>query len=294
MINIHFIINPISGSGKNELSEAFLRNYFSEDKYSITTKISEYKKHAIRLTEDSIKERAQIIVACGGDGTINEVASALVATHIPLGIIPMGSGNGLASNLKVPKQVEKAIGVILQNRCISIDVGCVNDSYFFSNTGFGFDASVIKNYEVSQRRSLWTYIKASINSFTEYNRQDEIVIEINGTTEMINPFLIFISNSNMMGYGMSLTPKASLQDGLFDVVIVPKLSKWKMLVFGFLMLLKKPELQKEVRCFQAKEIILSRKSGIHFQSQIDGELVNILSLSVVIELLESSLLVIAD
>jgi len=293
LIHIHFIINPISGSGKNELSEAFLGNYFSKDKYLITLKISQYKSHSITLTAESIREKADIIVACGGDGTINEVASALVNTGIPLGIIPMGSGNGLASNLKIPKQLEKAIGVILKNKSVPIDVGRVNDSYFFSNTGFGFDASVIKNYEASQRRSLLTYVKASLQSFKEYHRQNEIVIEINGTTRMVNPFLIFISNSNVMGYGMSLTPKASLQDGLFDVVIVPKLPKWKMLVFGLLMLLKRPDFQKEVRCFQAKEIKLFKKSGGHFQSQIDGELVNIPSSSVDIDILQSSLIVLA-
>ena len=293
MINIHFIINPISGSGKNELSEAFLGNYFSKDKYLITLKISQYKSNSLTLTAESIREKAQIIVACGGDGTINEVASALVNTGIPLGIIPMGSGNGLASNLKIPKQLEKAIGVILKNKSVPIDVGRVNDSYFFSNTGFGFDASVIKNYEASQRRSLLTYVKASLQSFKEYHRQDEIVIEINGTSQMANPFLIFISNSNVMGYGMSLTPKASLQDGLFDVVIVPKLPKWKMLVFGLLMLLKRPDFQKEVRCFQSKEIKLFKKSGGHFQSQIDGELLSISTSSVSIELRESALLVIA-
>lgn len=293
MINIHFIINPIAGSGRNKISETFLLDRFDKDRYSISIKFSKYKKHAILLTKDSVGEGAHLIVACGGDGTINEVASALVDTSIPLGIIPMGSGNGLASNLKIPKRIEEAVKIILKNKCISIDVGCVNDNYFFSNTGFGFDASVIKNYESSQRRSLWTYVLASIKSFKEYNRQEEIVIEINGTSQMVNPFLIFISNSNVMGYIMSLTPKASLQDGVFDVVIVPRLSKLKMLVFGILMLLKKPELLKEVRCFQSKQINLHQKGGIHFQSQIDGEFVNIPSLSVAIQLKESALLVIA-
>ncbi|QAA80857.1 diacylglycerol kinase family lipid kinase [Aequorivita sp. H23M31] len=283
MIHIHFIINPISGSGKNKLSEAFLGNYFSKDKYSITVKISEYKRYAISLTEESIREKAEVIVACGGDGTINEVASALVNTGILLGIIPMGSGNGLASNLKIPKKLEKAIGVILKNKSVPIDVGRVNDSYFFSNTGFGFDASVIKNYEASQRRSLLTYVKASLQSFKEYHRQDEIVIEINGTTQMVNPFLIFVSNSNVMGYGMSLTPKASLQDGLLNVVIVPQLA-WKMLVFGLLMLLKKPEFLLEFHCYQTKRIDIFRKTGTDFQAQIDGELLCISSPRVFITL----------
>lgn len=293
MINIHFIINPIAGSGKNKPSEAFLRNFFTEDTYSVTVKFSEYKKHAKILTSESVKEGAEIIVACGGDGTINEVASALVGSNIPLGIIPIGSGNGLASNLKIPKRMGEAIRVILNNKTVSIDVGCVNDYYFFSNTGFGFDAHVIKHYEAAERRSLLTYVKASLKSFREYSRQEEIVIEIDGMKQLVNPFLIFISNSNVMGYRMSLTPKASLQDGLLDLVLVPKLPKWKMLIFGLLMLVKKPEILKEVHCFQTKNLHLLQIKGLHFQSQIDGELVIIPSPLVTIKLKESSLKVIA-
>ena len=289
---VHFIVNPIAGKGKPIITEQYLSNHFNKKDFSVTVKYSEYKGHAIPLTEQSIKENASIIVACGGDGTINEVASCLVNTNIVLGIIPIGSGNGLARNLKIPTNIEKAINNIKENSTIAIDVGKINDDYFFSNTGFGFDASVIKNYEASQDRSLWTYVMASIKSFKEYNKEDEVEIEVNGAIQMINPFLIFISNSNVMGYQMSLTPKASLQDGLLDVVMVPKLSKWKMLVFGVLMLLKKPELLKEVSCFQTNSIHLLRKNGTHFQSQIDGELFTIPSSSVSIQLKESSLLVI--
>lgn len=292
-MNIHFIINPIAGSGNNNISEAFLTQYFDAEKYSIHIKISEYKKHAILLTENAIKEGAEIIVACGGDGTINEVASALVNTEIPLGIIPIGSGNGLASNLKIPKQITKAIQLILKSNKTAIDVGCVNNKYFFSNTGFGFDAHVIKNYEATERRSLITYVKSSLKSFKEYHKQDLIEIEIDETDLFIDPFLIFISNSNVMGYKMTLTPKASLQDGLLDVVIVPKLNKLKMLLFGLCMLVRKPNLLEEVRCFQTTEIKISRKNGSNFPGQIDGELVLIESPIVSIKVLKAALIILA-
>ncbi len=293
MKNIHFIINPIAGSGNNKLSEAFLKQYFDAEKYAIHIKVSEYKKHAILLTENAIKEGAEVIVACGGDGTINEVASALVNTQIPLGIIPIGSGNGLASNLKIPKPITKAIQLILKNNQTQIDAGCVNSKYFFSNTGFGFDAHVIKNYEAADRRSLITYVNSSLKSFKEYHQQDLMEVEINETDLFIDPFLIFISNSNVMGYKMTLTPKASLQDGLLDVVIVPKLNKFKMFLFGVCMLIRKPDLLKEVRCFQTDIITLSKKNSPNFQGQIDGELVLIESAVVSIKVLKSSLIVLA-
>jgi len=292
VVHIHFIINPIAGTGHHRFSEALLQDYFEPDKYCITIKSSTYKGHAIDLTKESINQKADIIVACGGDGTINEVASTLVGTAIPLGIIPIGSGNGLASNLNIPKNIIKALHIIKNNKQTKIDVGCINERYFFSNTGFGFTASIIGNYETLQKRTLFCYIKASFKSFREFNEIKENITVINGTSEIINPFLIFISNSNVMGYHLSLTPKASLQDGLLDVIIVPKISKPKMLFFGFCMLIKKPNLLKGVKCFQTKEILLSRNRSDFFESQIDGELAQIKEQSLSVFLKEKSLNVI--
>lgn len=289
MTNIHFIVNPIAGTGKIKITHLLLSEYFEDSHYSISVKETIYKAHAVQLTRESITEGANVIVACGGDGTINEVASELVNSSIALGIIPVGSGNGLASNLKISRNITKAILAIKNNNSIKIDVGSVNNNYFFSNTGFGFDASVIKNYEASERRTLSCYIKASLKSFREVHKQKNIEITIDDTTMIVNPFLIFISNSNVMGYTLSLTPRASLQDGLLDVIIVPRLPKWKILIFGALMLLKKPELLKEVRSFQTKEIKLFRITGDYFQAQIDGELLKVEESSVSIQINKASL-----
>ena len=289
MIDIHFIVNPIAGSGQNRFSETVFQDYFETDRYIITIKSSGYKGHAIDLTKESIHQQADIIVACGGDGTINEVASALVGTTIPLGIIPMGSGNGLASNLSIPKNIQKALYIIKNNQHTTIDVGCINQRYFFSNTGFGFTANVIENYEASECRTIRCYIKASLKSFRQFSKKEEIVISIDDKIEMVNPFLIFISNSNVMGYNMSLTPNASLKDGLLDIVIVPKISKLKILIFGFFMIIKKPEAFREVKYYQSNELKLSLKKGAFFDSQIDGELAQIKETELSISLKKESL-----
>ncbi len=292
MPKIHFIVNPIAGSGTHNFSESYFQDYFESNQYNLTVKYSEYKGHAVDLTKESIAQDATIIVACGGDGTINEVASALVSTNIPLGIIPVGSGNGLASNLKISNKIEEAIEIIKNNLQTRIDVGCVNNYYFFSNTGFGIDAIVIKNYEASQKRTLYYYLIATLKSVVNFYKNKDITIEIDGLETMENPFLIFISNSNELGYGVSLTPRALLQDGLLDVVIVPRLNKSAMLLFGIFMLFKKPELLKGVRCFQTKTIKLFRKQGTLFQSQMDGEFMNIQDTTLSISVKEKALLVI--
>ena len=275
MLHIHFIVNPIAGSGRSCFSESLLLNFFEAENYTITTKYSGYKGHAVDLTKASIQQQADIIVACGGDGTINEVAATLVGTSIPLGIVPIGSGNGLATNLGISKNIKKALGVIRNNQCTKIDVGHVNQRYFFSNSGFGFTASVIENYEAFQKRTILCYLKAALKSFQEFSKREQIIISIDNEMDMINPFLIFVSNSNVMGYRMSLTPKASLNDGLLDVMIIPKIGKLRMLFFGFCMLIRKPHLLKEVRYYQTNSLTLIRKKGDLFDAQIDGELVKI-------------------
>lgn len=271
MIDIHFIVNPIAGQGRNNFSESFLQDYFEADKYSITIKSSIYKGHALVLSKESIFQKATIIVACGGDGTINEVASTLVGTSIQLGVIPIGSGNGLASTLNIPRNIHKALLLIKKNNKIRIDVGQINQRYFFSNTGFSFSASVIKNYEEQNKRTLSSYVTATFKSLFYYSKKNKLNIRINDKTDVTDPFLVFVSNSNTLGYDMSLTPKASLQDGLLDIVIVPKISVLKMLYFGLCLLLKKPNLLKEAICYQSDSLTLYRTQGAFYLSQIDGE-----------------------
>jgi YegS/Rv2252/BmrU family lipid kinase len=289
LTHIHFIINPIAGSGNHKINQKFLQGFFDKDSYVIAVKFSVYKNHTTELTQESIKENAHIIVACGGDGTVNEVASCIIGTPIMLGIIPLGSGNGLASNLKIPKNIKKAIEIIKTQEVKKIDVGCLNDRYFFSNTGVGFDAYVIKHYEESNNRKLFSYVKAVIKSFKNINDTRKVDVQINGESFKVKPFMIFISNSNELGYNVSLTPKASLEDGLLDVMIVSRLNAFKIILFSILMIFKRHQLLNEVKSFQTKSMILSRKDFNLFKMQIDGEYRLIESNEINLSILEKSL-----
>jgi YegS/Rv2252/BmrU family lipid kinase len=293
MLQIHFIVNPIAGNGNTIITTEYLSTFFETNIYQIIVKITKYKKHAIELTLDSINEGASIIVACGGDGTVNEVASCLVNKDIVLGILSIGSGNGLASNLNIPKKIDKAIELIKLKSIKQIDVGCFNDLYFFSNAGIGFDAKVVKHYEDSGVRRLYSYIKASLKTINDFKYENLIEVDINQELIELRHFMIFISNSNELGYKVSLTPKASLQDGLLDVLIISKLSKIKTILFGVLMLLKKHFILKEVRSIQTKSLTLTRKEGAVFFTQLDGEYHAIADKNIVFNIKEKSLNVIA-
>ncbi|WP_010182081.1 diacylglycerol/lipid kinase family protein [Aquimarina agarilytica] len=271
MRSIHFIINPISGSGKNEISEAFIYNYFPKSEFNVEVFYTQYKNHATALAKASVKNKASIVVASGGDGTINEVASCLVGSNVTLGIVPAGSGNGLASNLNIPLEIEKALMLIKKEKKIKIDVGTVNGNYFFSNSGMGFDAQVIKNYENSNERTITSYIKSSIKALKEYSSNEKYNVSIDGEEIKCQPFMVFVSNSNELGYNLSLTPKASLEDGFFDILIVTKINKIKILLFGLLMLFRKHESLKEVQYYSAKKVVVKKEQGFTIEYQLDGE-----------------------
>lgn len=293
-MKIHFIVNPIAGASKHIITSDFLKQHFEDEKYELTVKHSNYKKHAITLAQESISEGAEIIVACGGDGTINEVASCLANTSVILGIIPTGSGNGLASNLNIPKNPIKAIQLLKTFDIKKIDAGSINNKLFFSNTGIGFDAKVIKYYEASQKRKLSSYFRACVKVLKESKKEENSVnININGENIKTKPFMVFISNSNELGYNVSLTPKASLQDGLLDVLVVSHINTFQALFLGVLVLMKKHHLMKQVKSFKTKNVKLSITDSEYFNAQIDGEFYKINSNTITISIIEDALHVIA-
>jgi YegS/Rv2252/BmrU family lipid kinase len=270
MTYIHFIVNPISGKGKHSITKEFLEHYFPETDFRLEIDYSNYKKHAIDLTKKAISQKPDIIVACGGDGTISEIASQLVNTNIKLGIIPVGSGNGLASNLDIPKNITQAIEIIKKQKSVAIDSGRVNQHCFFSNMGLGIDAMIIKKYESTKKRTLSAYVNASLKASSQYKPQ-KAILRYNGKEHFVDPFLLFISNSNEMGYNMSLTPKASLSDGYLDMLYVPRIGFLEKMFFGGLVVAKQCEKFKKAEHAMIQSLSAELPDRIFTDVQIDGE-----------------------
>ena len=273
MKQVHFIVNPVAGKGDNAFNEDFIAEYFGKEAYNLTIKISKYKGHATLLAKRSVESGADIIVACGGDGTINEVASCLVHTDVLLGIIPIGSGNGLAESLKISRKVKKAFNVIRNGKTGSIDVATLNGKPFFSNMGIGFDARVISNYNASRKRRFSAYFRAVIKSIREFKYGDMIRVEMNGTSFKTKPFMFFVSNSSVMGYDISLTRMASLQDGLLDVIVIENMGKAEILFMGLLLLLKVDHYLRKIKYHRTRELKIAfdeKPEGCLLQT--DGEL----------------------
>lgn len=283
-------MNPIAGKGDLKFNESFLSGYFDSEQYELTLKVSNYAGHAKVLSTESLGEGAQVLVACGGDGTINEVASCLVGTNVPLGIIPMGSGNGLAESLEIPRNIKGAVEIIKEGTTNGIDVALVNGKPFFSNMGIGFDAKVISNYNNCGKRRFWSYLKAVLKSIKDFKNSERIKVELNGRTFKANPFMFFVSNSKVMGYDISLTRMASLQDGLLDVVIIEDLNKGQMLMLGFFLLLRLNQYLKKVQYFKVKQLKLAfEDNGANHLMQADGELHHLADGEVVVTIEEKAL-----
>jgi len=288
MIYLHFIVNPISGKGNHIIDLPTLRNHFPCEKFKVEIEYSEYKMHAKELASLAVLKKPDCIIACGGDGTINEVASAIVGTNIKLGILPFGSGNGLASNLGIPKDIEKAISIIKNGYSASIDIGRVNKQYFLSNMGIGIDAMIIKKYEESKKRTLLSYLKASLSvGFKFKSTECKVSFKENEYTAQF--FLLFVSNSNEMGYNMSLTPKANLNDGLLDLLMVPQLSLFEKLQLGCYILCNKVPLFSKANYQLIKECTIELPQKTVTYLQIDGEFHELETNKINIDILEKSL-----
>lgn len=289
--NIVFIINPIAGKGKGKIVEGKIQHFFTQKKINFKTYLTNNVGHATVLTKEIISKHPSIIVACGGDGTINEVAQALIGTSIPLGIIPIGSGNGLAANLQIPKEINKAFEVIHQAKSNKIDAGKINDKYFFSNIGFGIDADVINNYSKAKTRNFIGYVSASLKSILNYQPK-KFKIELQNNEILEDDFYFLLcSNSNEAGYGISFTPNAKLNDGKLDFLAVKKLNFIKQVLFSAHVLGKRIEKMNEAKVLQVKSIKFITKESETI-AQIDGESVIIHKNSIDVSVIPNALHVI--
>ena len=218
--HITFIVNPISGTQEKEQIIALINEYLDIDKYTFQIIYTQYAGHAEEIAAQCAEDSHFAVVAVGGDGTVNEVARALTHTHTALGIIPCGSGNGLARHLQISMQPRKAIEAINEGIIERIDYGTINRRKFFCTCGVGFDAFVSLKFAEAGKRGLNTYIEQSLNASLNY-KPETYKLTIDGNeTEIYQAFLIACGNAAQYGNNAYIAPKATLTDGLLDVTIL--------------------------------------------------------------------------
>ena len=214
-----FVINLISGTSDKAAIPGLIDMYLDKEKFEYEIAITQYAGHASEIAAKAKDDGVDVVVAVGGDGTVNEVARAIVHSDTALGIIPCGSGNGLARHLLLPLNVRKAIDVI--NRCEvrQLDYGIINDYPFFCTCGMGFDAFVSMKFAEAGKRGPITYVENVLREGLKYKPETYTIEDESGTLQY-KAFLISCANASQYGNNAYIAPQASMSDGLMDVIIM--------------------------------------------------------------------------
>lgn len=224
--------------------------------------------HAFEIASAMVKGNTDIFVAVGGDGTINEVASAILGSGKIIGIIPYGSGNGLARSLGVPLQDKQAILRLNKLNSTCIDSGELNERKFFNIAGMGFDAHISTLFADGVKRGLHGYVKTTLSEISGY-RSLHYRLEIDGRIYERDAFMISIANSSQFGNNAHISPFASLYDGLLDIVITKPFPLYHFPVLGYRMFNKSTHRSKYIEIIRGKDIRIFREQdgAVH----LDGE-----------------------
>ncbi|CAN5309984.1 diacylglycerol kinase family lipid kinase [soil metagenome] len=270
-----YFINPVSGTLKKSSVVEVIKAKTAFAGFAFEICESYASADYLFLRDKIQQEKITDVIICGGDGTINGIASHLINVDVNIGIIPCGSGNGLAFCAQIPKSPEKALDIILAGNSIRIDAFYINEHFSCMLCGIGFDAQVAHDFSRQKQRGLPTYIRQTLKNYFTAPLYP-FTINIAGKDISTNAFLISIANSNQFGNNFTIAPKASLSDGLLDVVVVKKMNKIKMLwavyrqlKFGELTPLEEAEGDKEILYFQVPELIISNPISAPFH--IDGD-----------------------
>lgn len=223
MKKILFIVNPISGGRKKDFLASKIRHIFDDGVFDYKIVYTEYAGHGGELAAAAVRDGVDVVVAVGGDGTINEVASQLMHSKTILAIIPLGSGNGLAHHLLIPKSVKKSLQLIVDkmNTPELVDACSINGDFFFSVAGVGYDAKVAYDFNHGNERGFHGYFKYILKDYFDYN-YSTYIIDCDGDIIERDAFFITFANSSQWGYNVKIQPKASVQDGLLDICIAKK------------------------------------------------------------------------
>lgn len=260
------VLNPISGRISLSQKLKMINSLFKDSDFEIVQ--LEKNTYATFLKKKILNENFQLVVAAGGDGTANLVAKAILDSNIEMGILPFGSGNGLARHLHIPLNIKKAYQALFNNKKIEIDCGWINGEIFLATAGIGFDALVSSLFARSSKRGLINYIRIILCTIKKY-RPESYRIYINGERFRKRYFLITFANVSQYGNNAVIAPHASVTDGILDICMIRKVT-WKQLPIMFIKLMTgKLSPSKQYKHYRSNEVIVDRRfaGAVHF----DGE-----------------------
>ena len=218
-----FIVNPISGTGKQRKISSVLQKTLDYNQFAPTVVMTERAGHATELSRAAVG-KYEFVIAVGGDGTVNEVAKGLAGSNVTMGIIPVGSGNGLARHLNLPMNMTEAVKTLNKRLSLKMDTVRINNELSVNVSGVGFDAHVAHKFAKNGKRGPIPYVKIAATEFQQYKTQAYQLV-IDGKAIYRNAFLIALANSSQFGNNAFISPEAKVDDGLIDVCIMSDFPK---------------------------------------------------------------------
>ena len=262
------IINPVSGTGNKDKIPRAIDNMVDLEKNDVSIIMSEYAGHAREIAAQAVNDGIDVVVAIGGDGTVNEVGSAVCGTDTALAIVPSGSGNGLARHLRISMNASRALQVLNNGVVGSFDYCTVNGKPFFCTCGMGFDAAVSYKFSNEGTRGFITYVKTTLSEYIKYKPQ-EYLIDIDGAKLREKAFVIACCNAAQYGNNAYIAPRATMQDGLIDVTVMHPFSIVDSPLIGARLFLRQLNHDNHVSIYRGKRVVIERRRDdiIH----IDGD-----------------------
>lgn len=217
------IINPVSGTESKKNIPEEVAAAINQKKQDLIIRVTGYPEHATEIARQAAKSKFKYVIAAGGDGTVNEIARELVNTDTTLGILPLGSGNGLARDLGIPIDIEKALAIIINANTRTIDYGVANGHIFFCTCGFGFDAFVSGRFAEDKRRGPLGYVRNVLESVVDFRAEEYELTHDEGVFSD-KAFILTCANASQYGNEAYIAPNASMDDGKMNVSILKPLN----------------------------------------------------------------------
>lgn len=268
MKKIRFIANPMSGANRRRDLRRLIEENLDLGTYDYELCHTTHAGHAVKLAREGVETGCYMVVACGGDGSVNEISSQLINADCILGVLPCGSGNGFAGHLGLGRDIPAAIRALNNGVVRELDYATVNKRPFVNLAGIGFDAMVARRLHRNKVRGFWGYLLSTLREVARFRMQD-FEIEIDGQQFRRRCLLVEVANAPIYGYGFSIVPHACSDDGQLDVLIAKAAPLWRYALECWRFANRSFHKSSLVECHRAREVRVTplQPTAIH----IDGE-----------------------
>ena len=262
---ITFIINPVSGTRSKDDIPLLIDALLDPLRFDHEVRFTQFRGHAAEIARQCVADGIDVVVAVGGDGTVNEVARALIGTETALGIVPCGSGNGLARHLRIPIDTSKSISIINQCQIEPFDYGVINGLPFFCTCGMGFDAFISLKFAEAGKRGPITYVENVLKEGLRYKPETYEITDESGTRHF-KAFLIACANASQYGNNAYIAPGATMKDGELDVIVMEPFDALEAPQIAADLFMKTLGNNSKIKTFRTKSLTIHRKNpgAIHY------------------------------